>query len=811
MPVVALSNLTAGEVSPAFMGRADVARYPNACQRLENFLLTSTGMYSRRPGMAMMGFAKSNAAVEGRVRMRRFQFSDQSGNMLELGGGYARVWASAGQVVDPSSDQPVEVATPFTVADLAVLGFAQSADFLFVVNENTGIFTIKKNNATTWTFSSFPLTDGPYGEENAIQTQTLSFSAPAAGVTTISAAGFTADNQGGQPFLEGDEGRVVRIRDGTDAHGNPQWSWIILTAITSPTVAVGTIQSNGGSFYTLAAATPYYDWRLGLYSDRLGWPIAARIHEQRLVLAGPASSPDRVDGSGIAQFNVFAPTDPLVDDGAYAYALGTESVNRIVTMGSSNDLLLFTAGSEHHIAGDATGAAITPTAIWQKPISPDGAKTGLESIAAGNANAFVDKYGLNIRAVTFDVRFQNYAPDNLTEIADHMAWLDPNTPGFQALCWQANPLGTIWTIRGNNELAGAIYNPLQNVLGWHRHPMGVPTLDGATPASVAPVVESIDVMKGPLYDELWASVVRQLPGRTLRTIERMGRPGLWDTPYQAQNWLDCSLSLDNTPTADLVPGATTGAGVAFTVQNPTGGFVFQATDVGRFIKARYQKALPTDDLPGFTLRGRPRWATAVAQITAYVSPTQVTVTIPLDFPSTAAIPAGGWGLTVAAVSGLRHFEGLFVRAVSDGSVCRPVKVVNGAIPLDVPGWQVRVGLDYTAIMVGVPIDPGPQPVVGMGQPVRVDQARLRYLNSVGGEFCAVPETDEQRPRWDHLAPYLQGGTAPSAPPAAFTGIKKVFGSGGWTQEATIAIRQTLPLPLNVLLTLQHVYNPHSQP
>lgn len=788
MPVIAETNLTSGEVSPTMEGRSDTARYPNACVRLENFLLTTTGMYSARPGMGLMGLPKSAGT---RAKLRNFQFSDQQGNILELGELYARVWNTLGQVLQAPAGPPVEVSTPFPAAELDLLGYTQSADFLFVVHENRGIFTIKRLSLTNWQFASFPLSDGPYGAENADQAQTLAFSA-LGGSCTVTAAGVTADSGGGAPFLAGDENRLIRVRDGSSG-GNPVWRWLIVTAVIDSQHATATWQN--GPATSFAANAAQWDWRLGIYSDRLGWPKAAMIHEQRLVLAGPASLPDRIDGSQIAGFNVFAPTDPLVDDGAYAYALGSQNVNRVLGLAVSNDLVVMTAGSEHHVAGDSVGSAITPSAIWQKPISPDGAKAGIAPVQAYNATVFIDKYGLNMRAITYDFRFQNYAPDNLTEIADHMAWLDPDSPGFQALLWQANPFGNLWTIRGNGELAGAIYQPVQNVLGFHRHPMG-------SAFGEIPVVESIEILKGPTYDELWAVVRRDLPGRTLRTIERMGRPGLWDTAYTRQCRLDSSLSLRNTPTADLVLAAVSGNAVNASLANVTGGFAFAAGDVGRFVKQRY--------LAGYTLRGRPIWQTALAQITAYTSPTQVVLTILVPFPATTAA-AGAWGLTVAAVTGLDHLEGLTVTAVSDGNVCRPQVVQGGRITLDVPGWEVSAGLRFTSIMVTLPIDPGPSPVIGQGRQARIETITARMLNSIGGEFCSVPETDAELPRWDQLCAYNQAQAAPSAAPVPFTGDRKIWTAGEWTRKPQFAIRQADPLPLNVQLALPHVYAPFIQP
>ena len=783
-----LTNLTAGEVSPTFLGRPDVGRYANGCQRLENFLLTTTGMWSFRPAFELMGFPKPGGM---KVKLWPFQFSDQQDYMLEIGHEYVRIWHSLGQVMVTGT--PVEIATAFPVSELGILAFTQSADFLFVVNELRGVFTIKRKSHTEWSISSFALKDGPYGLENTDDTRVLKFTGdPAPGVDIV-AEGFPP---GEEPWAAGDEGRLVRVKNSSG------WSWIILDTIVSPTEAHGQIQGSG-DLPGIPAGAPQVAWRMGLYSPRLGYPATVTLHEQRLVLGGPQEIPDRIDGSAVAAFDNFAPG--INGGDAYGYALGSKNVNRVVEFGVGNDLIAFTGGSEHRIAGDSTGAAITPTQIFQKPIAPDGVKRGIPPIEVGTAVVFVDKLGLNLRALSFNLGLQSYSPDNLTLLADHMAWLDENSPGFQALCWQGNPIGTIWTIRGNGQLAGCLFDIKEQVLGWHRHPMGeLRTEEGGDPVGDSPVVESLATMKGPTHDELWAVVVRDKgDGTELRTIERMGRPGMWDAPTETRRHLDSGLSLRNAPTASVTLAARSGSNVLATLSDVEGGFVFQAGDVGRFLKRRFLK--------GTTRRGRPMWRQAVARITEYVSPTQVRVDILVPFPAKLKAFSGTWGLTVTTITGLDHLNGFMVTTVSDGRVCEPQLCEGGAIALDVPGWEVHAGLRYEGWMVSLPIDPGPSPVVGQMRPTRVDTISVRLLNSIGGKFAAMPETEDEKLRFDPFKPYLQRDAAPQAPPPAFSGDVKMVAAGAWTKRAEIVIVQDQPLPFNVQLVVAHTYAPFVQP
>lgn len=779
MPNIALTNAASGEVSPIMLGRPDVGRYANALQRLENFLLTSTGMCSYRPGFRLMGLPKPD---QQRIKLRKFQFSDEQGYMLEFGERYFRVWHTLGQVVNEGGS-PIEVVTPYPSAELGLLGFTQSADYLFVAHEQRGFMTIERRSHTDWRINVMQFKDGPYMAINTVETQTLSLSG-VTGQVTVTAAGFPGDKP---PFAAGDEHRLIRVKDGAE----DAWRWLIVDEVVSGTEVLATIQGDD-ALSSITADTPFFEWRLGLYSNRLGWPAAIILHERRLVVGGSSAIPDRFDGSAIGQYDVFAPG--VNADDAYAFAIGGENVNRILAFSAANDLLAYTVGTVHRLAGDSTGIAITPTSIWQKPVSTKGTKR-IPPVKVGNVDVSVDSLGLTMQALSYNLGLQSYAGSDLTLLADHMCFLAEGSPGFQALVHQGAPIGTIWAIRGNDELAGCMFLPEEQNLGWHRHPMG-------SAAGEQPVVESIETMIGPTHHELWAVVRRELPGRTLRTIERMDRPGLWDAPAESEMRLDCGLSIRNTPPADLTLAAATGNSVAITLTNADG-FELKAADVGRFIKRRW--------LAGKTRKGRPIWKTGVAEIVARSAPDAGTVKILKPFEKAGTIAAGGWGLTVATVTGLDHFNGLDVTAVSDGVVCEPKTVVDGAIALDVPGWEVHAGLPYEGWLVTMPLDPGPSPAIGQGRMQRIAQIKARLVNSLGGEFGALPETEDEKMRWDSAAPYRQGANAPSMAAQAFSGDKTFYPAGAWSKRAELAVRQTQPLPFNVQLMVIHDYAPWVQP
>ena len=85
----ALTNFTAGELSPRLDGRTDLAKYYNGASELENFVVHPHGGVSRRPGTVFVNEAKDSAV---KVRLVPFEFSTTQAYVLEFGALYFRVY-----------------------------------------------------------------------------------------------------------------------------------------------------------------------------------------------------------------------------------------------------------------------------------------------------------------------------------------------------------------------------------------------------------------------------------------------------------------------------------------------------------------------------------------------------------------------------------------------------------------------------------------------------------------------------------------------------------------------------------------------
>ena len=75
------TNFTAGAWSPRLDGRADLAKYYNACLQMENMLVYPQGPAFKRPGLYFVDEAKDSTKT---LRLIPFEYSDTDAYVLEF-------------------------------------------------------------------------------------------------------------------------------------------------------------------------------------------------------------------------------------------------------------------------------------------------------------------------------------------------------------------------------------------------------------------------------------------------------------------------------------------------------------------------------------------------------------------------------------------------------------------------------------------------------------------------------------------------------------------------------------------------------
>ncbi|NIA72273.1 hypothetical protein HBA54_27140, partial [Pelagibius litoralis] len=119
------------------------------------------------------------------------------------------------------SAMPVELTVPYLEADYTTLKWAQSADVMYFAHPDYAPHKLERRGNTTWSLVEVAFADGPYLDENTVSGQTLDPSAVSGNGITITAVGHS-------PFVDGDVGRLIRLRPS----GEPGYA--IITEVVSP-------------------------------------------------------------------------------------------------------------------------------------------------------------------------------------------------------------------------------------------------------------------------------------------------------------------------------------------------------------------------------------------------------------------------------------------------------------------------------------------------------------------------------------------------------------------------------------------------
>lgn len=157
-----------------------------------------------------------------------------------------------------------------------------------------------------------------------------------------------------------------------------------------------------------------------------------------------------------------------------------------------------------------------------------------------------------------------------------------------------------------------------------------------------------------------------------------------------------------------------------------------------------------------------------------------------------SVPEGEWSVAslVSSMGGLWHLEGKTVCVLADGDVHMNLTVENGMVEFPGAAGSVLVGLQYVSRMKSLPL--GLDGYILGGSPMTVRGLALRQMDSrglaVGRSYDDLEDLPSRRDElWDNpLKPFNE------------LSVIDTFGSEGWDVEAHICVEQKYPLPAGVL-------------
>ncbi len=564
MPYVLKNTFTRGEISRKALGRVDTEAYVAGAETLRNFLVLPQGGLRRRSGTQFAGRTKTKT---DRSRLIPFVFSAGDSYVLEFGDQYVRFWTIGGQVVDAGS--PVEIATPYTLAQINRVQYVQSGAALYLVHPDHPPQRLVRNSAISWSIDPVEFFDGPFDDLNDSDTtvSTLGSSLPL-GQTRDLQFSSTENINGGAGFDSGDVGRHIRVRTN-------EWAWCVITAIVSTTRVTVEIRRLGlGESDSTSAGSSgsIRSWRLGMFGDNPGWPGSIALFEGRLVYARTETRPTSVMFSRPGLPDDFGPSaadSTVTEDAGFVRTILQGRADEILWLHETPGVLLVgTAGGIRSISSPDNSENFGPANARQRLAIQFGSDSSVP-INAGSNTLMAGRYGKSIRDIFFDFNVNRLVAPNISLLSDHLL-----KGGLAEMQFAQEPDSVVWAHNDDGTVFGLTYDKSEQIVGFHPH-------------DVTGNVESLSVIPGPDRDVVWMQVERIIDGQTARYIEFF--QSNFDEEVGNQEdafFVDSGLTYDGPPTNQILglshlegqEVAILGNGAVLPRQTVTGGAITLANN-----------------------------------------------------------------------------------------------------------------------------------------------------------------------------------------------------------------------------------------
>lgn len=281
MPSPRQSSFAAGEVMPEFYGRTSDPRYLQALRTCENFLPLPHGGMKNRAGCQLVYGDGLDQFSFSQGRLVSFIFSDQSTAVL-IFTNLTVSFVVSGRLLETSvgSNALYQVTTPYVLADLARLKFAQSGDVVTITHPNYAPMDLSRLALRSWTLAASAL--GP-----------VAGFYPAS--VSMAANGFAGDNatayNGAHLYSSGDY-----VNDGTS-------SYIALLANT------GKAPSTNPNYWVLAVDASHVP-RAWSWVVTARWQDSKGVIYETLPTPAPANAFTVLETDRPCVINFTAPANP---------------------------------------------------------------------------------------------------------------------------------------------------------------------------------------------------------------------------------------------------------------------------------------------------------------------------------------------------------------------------------------------------------------------------------------------------------------------------------------------------------------------
>lgn len=535
--------------------------------------------------------------------------------------------------------------------------------------------------------------------------------------------------------------------------------YVRITGYTSSTVVTGTVLTDSNQYiWGIANTTATDNWAIGAWNAEYGYPACCKFFQNRLAFANTPKDPLTAWFSCSSDYVNFTVHPTAQDDDAITTPLVSEGVNAITSMVSLGYMLAFTEGGLWRIGTGSESTAFTATT--QRATQQD--YLGRSELAPLVVNASVlscDKIGNSTHNSAYNAVSDKYEGPDLTVIAGHLF------RNHKIVDWSyaPSPDSVVWAVRDDGILLSFSYLPEQDIWSWAKH-----ETEGK--------YESVAVIPGSNYSEVWFVVKRKINGTWKRYVERLADRNA-SLDIRDQFFVDSGLSYDNPKEITDIALST-----SIVVTAPSHGF--SDGDV-----------IELSDITGADELNDDKYKIGTVTTDTFVL-LDMNDETEIDGSSFVAYDEGGYvRKCINAVSGLSHLEGKTVAILADGSVEADQIVTDGAITLSTYFGRIHIGLPYTSRLETLNIDYPMQDGTSQGRLRTVGKITARVEETKGGKIGVndntVQSLEYEQDEW-------------GKPSDLYTGDKEIRTLSNSATEAHIVIEQAEPLPITLIALIAEV-------
>lgn len=734
-------------------GRFDLPIYPSSADVFTNFISNFKGN-----GIYSAGFSKVYSFQD--CEFIEFKYGNNQNYLCCFYANTIRFLAfdtagTLGWVLN--AGVPVEVATPYTLAQCKELDYTQNNDVMVLTHTSHEPRKLIRTASNAFTLRTYGRQGDPFP---------LTWAATKA-ITAITKATQAQVTIAGHGYSSGDRILIAGV--------------VGMTEINQYTAAiVGIVDANNVTIDTdTSLFTAYSSGGTSAKVLTGDYPACCLFYKSRLYLAATPLKGTKIWGSESGNYDIYLIPTTITDSSPLAFVLADIAQKIEWLFPGDNSLIAGSRDGIVAINGGGVNSAITSDTV-QATLTSAEPCNDVYPFKKDGLIFYVGTNGRNVYFFRYDVISESF----LSEDANFITY-EVTKGGLTKLRTKKDKNDLIFSLRGDGALTSCNFKLSEKINGWHERTTygGTSTVAFQDIAQIAdnngnPRLFALVQRNGTFYIEMQADYVEFAKRSDFYTGDEAADDEAY-LRYVGEQLRQCNY-LDNSVTySDLRTSTLTFTPSTYDADgNPTAGTI--TSSIADFNSGHVGKHIAYKTATGYE-SGR-------FQITVYNATNSVDVDV-LQVPTTNTYSS--WYLSFSSVSGLSQFNGTTVGVVADGGYLADYTVSGGAIDFGTEQLtSVVIGYRYRGVIKTFQL--GFQ-IQGFNTQVTLKdivKAWVRTTASAGGMVGSSPyDLEAVQELTQEDLNYL--------PPIPIDGTKDVDYTDDTDEERCLWVVQDEPLPFNI--------------